>query len=164
MRHSTILYPVKMEYGPENNIFVLKMMMESGLKKIFWNSSMRKAFFGKSFLFHRKEDFCIKLQIQIKITLFAHGGVSIKLFMVYISTYHKWMFKLQISSIFHFDRASDNWMAHVLGVKYLALQTFDFSIPTPKVLASCITKVVKEIEQIKSGKFDVQKNQVSQYG
>ena len=74
------------------------------------------------------------------------------------------MFKLQISSIFHFDRASDNWMAHVLGVKYLALQTFDFSIPTPKVLASCITKVVKEIEQIKSGKFDVQKNQVSQYG
>ena len=55
-------------------------------------------------------------------------------------------------------------MAHVLGVKYLALQTFDFSIPTPKVLASFITKVVKEIEQIKSGKFDVQKNQVSQYG
>ena len=51
-------------------------------------------------------------------------------------------------------------------VKYLAsLRTLDFSIPTPKVLASCITKVVKEIEQIKSGKFDVQKkNQVSQYG
>ena len=42
--------------------------------------------------------------------------------------------------------------------KYLAsLRTLDFSIPTPKVLASCITKVVKEIEQIKSGKFDVQK-------
>ena len=43
-------------------------------------------------------------------------------------------------------------------LKYLAsLQTFDFSIPTLKVLASCITKVVKEIEQIKSGKFDVRK-------
>ena len=42
--------------------------------------------------------------------------------------------------------------------KYLAsLRTFDFSIPTPKVLTNCITKVVKEIEQIKSGKFDVQK-------
>ena len=27
------------------------------------------------------------------------------------------MFKLQISSIFHFDRASYGWMAHVLGVK-----------------------------------------------
>ena len=25
--------PVKMEYGPENNIFVLKMMMKSGLEK-----------------------------------------------------------------------------------------------------------------------------------
>ena len=45
--------------------------------------------------------------------------------------------------------------------KYLAsLRTLDFSIPTPKVLASCITKVVKEIEQIKSGKFDVQKKKI----
>ena len=26
--------PVKMEYGPETNIFILKMMMKSGLEKI----------------------------------------------------------------------------------------------------------------------------------
>ena len=30
---STLVCPVKMEYGPENNIFVLKMMMKSGLEK-----------------------------------------------------------------------------------------------------------------------------------
>ena len=33
-----------------------------------------------------------------------------------ISTYVKWNFKPQISSIFNFDRASDGRMAHVLGV------------------------------------------------
>ena len=32
--NSTLMCPVKMEYGPENNIFVLKMMMKSGLEKI----------------------------------------------------------------------------------------------------------------------------------
>ena len=31
---STLVCPVKMEYGPENNIFVLKMMMKSGVEKI----------------------------------------------------------------------------------------------------------------------------------
>ena len=34
-----------------------------------------------------------------------------------ISTYVKWNFKPQISSIFHFDWVSDGRMAHVLGVK-----------------------------------------------
>ena len=33
MRNSTVLCPVKMEYGPEINIFVLKMIMKSGLEK-----------------------------------------------------------------------------------------------------------------------------------
>ena len=33
-----------------------------------------------------------------------------------VSTYDKWNFKPQISSIFHFERVSDGWMAHVLGV------------------------------------------------
>ena len=40
-----------MEYGPENNIFVLKMMMKSSV---------------------------------IKMSFFAHGGISIKLFVVYL--------------------------------------------------------------------------------
>ena len=33
-----------------------------------------------------------------------------------ISTYHNWMFKLQISSIFNFDRAHQSWISGVLGV------------------------------------------------
>ena len=33
-----------------------------------------------------------------------------------ISPYHKWMFKLQISSIFHFDRAHQSWISGLLGV------------------------------------------------
>ena len=32
---STLMCPVKMEYGPEISIFVLKVMMKSGLEKIF---------------------------------------------------------------------------------------------------------------------------------
>ena len=35
-----------------------------------------------------------------------------------ISTYHKWMFKLQISSMFNFDRAHQSWISGVLGVKH----------------------------------------------
>ena len=36
-----------------------------------------------------------------------------------ISTYHKWMFKLEISSIFHFDWASDGRMASRLFLTFL---------------------------------------------
>ena len=32
---STLVCPVKMEYGPEINIFDLKLMMKSSLEKIF---------------------------------------------------------------------------------------------------------------------------------
>ena len=35
-----------------------------------------------------------------------------------ISTYQKWMFKQQISSIFNFDRAHQSWISGLLGVKY----------------------------------------------
>ena len=35
MRNSTIIYPVKIEYGPEINIFILKMIIKSGLEKVF---------------------------------------------------------------------------------------------------------------------------------
>ena len=39
--NSTLVCPVKIEYVTKNNIFGLKMMMKSGLEKIFLNSSMR---------------------------------------------------------------------------------------------------------------------------
>ena len=36
MRNSTIIFPIKMEYVSEINIFALKMMMKSGQEKIFF--------------------------------------------------------------------------------------------------------------------------------
>jgi hypothetical protein len=57
------------------NIFALKMMI-SGLEKISWNSSMLKAFFGKSFFLHRKGGFLHQIANSvIKMTFFGHGGI-----------------------------------------------------------------------------------------
>ena len=33
-----------------------------------------------------------------------------------VPTYHKWMFKLQISSMFNFDRAHQSWISGLVGV------------------------------------------------
>ena len=49
MRNSTILCPVKMEYGPEINMFVLKMMMKSALEKIFLKFLHAQSLFQKVF-------------------------------------------------------------------------------------------------------------------
>ena len=38
-----------------------------------------------------------------------------------ISTYHKRMFKLQVSSIFNFDRAQLSWISGLLGVKHVII-------------------------------------------
>ena len=72
-----------MEYGPENNIFVLKMMMKSGLEKIILK-----------FLHAQHNCFYLikKLKIAnsvIKITLFAHGGISKKFFTVDVDMINK---------------------------------------------------------------------------
>jgi hypothetical protein len=60
MRNSAIVYPVKMEYGPEINIFVLKMMMKSGLEKIILKFFHAQSLFRKFFFNSYKG--------------FAHGG------------------------------------------------------------------------------------------
>ena len=49
--YSTLVCPVKMEYGPENNIFGLKMMMKSGLKKFFDIPPCTKPFLENLFYF-----------------------------------------------------------------------------------------------------------------
>ena len=53
MRNPDIVYVLKIEYVPKNNIFGLKMIVKSGLE-----------FFGPTDLLHKQEDFCPKLQIQ----------------------------------------------------------------------------------------------------
>ena len=60
-----------MEYAPKINIFGLKMMVKSGQKIYFWNSSMRKAFLGKSFLLHRKVDITQKGKFSNENDLFC---------------------------------------------------------------------------------------------
>ena len=47
-----------MEYVPKIDIFCLKMIVKSGLEKIFLKFLHAESiFFGKSFLLHRKVDF-----------------------------------------------------------------------------------------------------------
>ena len=53
-----------MEYGLNFTIVGLKLMGKSGLEKIFLEFLHAQAIFEQSDLFHIKEDFCTKLQIQ----------------------------------------------------------------------------------------------------
>ena len=70
---SYIVYTLKIESVPEIAIFGLKMMVKSGLEKIFWNSSMRKPFSSNSFCFIERRKMTNSV---IKITIFPHGGIS----------------------------------------------------------------------------------------
>ena len=102
------------------NPFIRKQLAHGGVSKLFWNSFMLKAFFGKSFLLHRKGDFCIKCKFSNKNQILCAWSDFNKTFCG-ISTYHKWMFEQQISSIFNFDWAHQSWISVVLGVKYLLI-------------------------------------------
>ena len=119
MTNLTIVYPVKMEHGWNFNISGLNMMMKSGPEKCFWNSSMCKPFsikwiyLKKRRNFDQKYKFCNKNDMVCARRNFQKNSCN-------ISSYDKWNFKPQISSIFHFDRVGDGQMAHVLGVKELA--------------------------------------------
>ena len=70
-----------MENGPENNIFVLKMVMKSGLEKIILKFLHGQSLFWKIFFTSERGIFANSV---IKMTFFAHGGLSIKLFKVYL--------------------------------------------------------------------------------
>ena len=78
MRNSTILCPVKMEYGPEINIFVLKMIMKRSLEKLFLKFLDVQAIFRIIDLLHKVEDLCIEFQIHylMKKTFFSQEGIS----------------------------------------------------------------------------------------
>ena len=78
---------------------------------------MRKLFSNKCDLLHWKAK-CYK--VSNKIDLFCAWRDFNKTFCG-ISTYHKWMFKLQISSIFNFDQAHQSWISGQLGVNIIKL-------------------------------------------
>ena len=58
-----------MEYGPENDIFVLKLMMKSGLEKIIFNSSMSKLFSNKWICYIEKHRVTNSVQHSPSVTL-----------------------------------------------------------------------------------------------
>ena len=54
------------------------------------------------------------------------------------STYDKWTFKPQFSSIFYFDRVSDSRMAHVLGVKEKVYEVKNLTFTIVKIKCTVI--------------------------
>jgi hypothetical protein len=77
--------PVKMYYGPENNIFVLKMMMKIGLEKIILKFLHAQSLVWKIVFTSYKGGYLHQIANSvIRMTFIAHGGISIKLFVVYL--------------------------------------------------------------------------------
>ena len=75
------------------------------------------------------------------MTFFAHGGISITTFVMYVHMINR-TFKPQISSTFNFDRVSDGKMAYVLKCgfckKLLLYQCNSDHLPTFFILSSLL--------------------------
>ena len=89
MTNLTIVYPDKMEYGLNFSNYGLKMMVKSRLEKIFLK--FLHAFFIPPDLLHKSEDLGLKIQIKLsnKMTFFAHGGISIKIYVMHVHIHNK---------------------------------------------------------------------------
>ena len=70
LNDSYIVFTLKMESVSKNTIFVLKMMVKSGLEKIF----LKFLHAGDYFTYFIKVPKITKS--VIKITIFPHGGIS----------------------------------------------------------------------------------------
>ena len=70
-----------MEDGPEISIFGLKLIMKSGLEKIFLKFLHAQAVFYYKWIYYIEKH---RVTNSVKMTFFAHGGISIKLFVVYL--------------------------------------------------------------------------------
>ena len=86
----------KMECVSKINLFGLQMMVKSGLDIIILK------------FFHAQNYFCYFIKMTkiasslIKITFFAHGGISMKLFVMYLNMINQTL-KQRIPPIFHFE-------------------------------------------------------------
>ena len=72
-----------MEYGPENNIFVIKMMMKSVLEKNILKFLHGQSLFWKIFFTSERGIFANSV---IKMTFFAHGEISIFFFAMSVTS------------------------------------------------------------------------------
>ena len=67
-------------------------MVKSGLEKIFLKSLHAQSLFRKIFFTSQKGGFLHQIaNTVIKMTFFAHGGISIKLFVVYLHIINKYL-------------------------------------------------------------------------
>ena len=63
-----------------------------------------------------------------------------------ISTYHKWLFKLQISSIFNFDRAHQSWISGLLGFNTILKPLNETASPLFSQIFYCNSLIKVEIK------------------
>ena len=93
-----------MECVSKINLFGLQMMVKSGLDIIILK------------FFHAQNYFCYFIKMTkiasslIKITFFAHGGISMKLFVMYLNIINKTL-KQRIPPIFHFECVNKVWIS-----------------------------------------------------
>jgi len=74
-----------MEYVYRINIFGLKMMMKSGIEKIFSKFLHAQSLFQIVFFITEFALLSTNLPFyEVKMTPFAHGGISIKIFVMHV--------------------------------------------------------------------------------
>ena len=110
MTNSTLVSPVNMEYVTKNNDDE-----KWSIKNYFEIPPCVKPFLENHFYFIERGIFASNFKFSNKNDLLCAWRDFNKTFCG-ISTYHHWMFKLQISSIFNFDWAHKSWISGVLGV------------------------------------------------
>ena len=94
---------------------------------------MCKAFFKKSFLLHRKVDFCQNRKFSNKNYHFC-AQRNFKQNNCDACSYNKWNLKPQISPIFHFEYVNPVGISGVVGVKkHTILGTHNFVLRTYKI-------------------------------
>ena len=98
-------------------------------------------------LLHRKAQ---SYKFRIKMTFFCAWRDFNKTFCG-ISLYHKWMLKLQISSIFHFDRAHLSWISGLLGVKSNQIMVVAFQ--PVQLTVRFLTSVIMTSSNFESGQI-----------
>ena len=108
MSYSTIVYQVKMKYGSTNNNIFGRFVKHFFEPLIYF---IKGRICASNYKFSNKNDILCAWR-DFNETFCG------------ISTYHKWKFKLQISSIFNFDRAHQSWISGVLGVNCMYIRWF----------------------------------------
>ena len=82
-----MVYILKVEYVYKINVFGQKMMMKSGLEKIFSKFLHVQSLFQTVFFTTEFALLSTNLPFyDVKMTPFAHGGISIIFFVIYVHT------------------------------------------------------------------------------